>query len=146
MTALRVGRAPGGFGSSRLVRSGAPYGYVGPTVILLVLLMVVPIVFVLVYSLQTGSVTTPDAAFTGFANYVTLFTNPDFWNAALNTLVFTVSSVVAHLVIGLTFSMMLNSRLLGAVPRAIFCCRRCTSPAARSRGLATRRRRCSPSS
>ena len=120
MTALRVGRTPRGLGSSRVVRIAIPYGYIGPTAILLVLLMVVPIVFVLVYSLQTGSVTTQDPTFNGVANYVTLFTNPDFWNAALNTLVFTVSSVVAHLVIGLTFSMMLNSRLLGSVPRAIF--------------------------
>lgn len=82
--------------------------------------MVVPIVLVIGYSVFHGSITTTDATFAGITNYLSLFANPDFWNAALNTLVFTVSSVAAHLLIGLAFSMMLNSRLLGSAPRAIF--------------------------
>ncbi|MEA9985926.1 sugar ABC transporter permease [Subtercola sp. RTI3] len=120
MTALRTGRVSSRFGSSRLARKATPYGFVAPTAILLIALMVVPIVLVISYSVSTGSITSKDAPFTGITNYVTLLTNPDFWNAALNTLVFTVSSVVAHLLIGLGFSLMLNSRLLGSVPRAIF--------------------------
>jgi len=120
MTAIRAGRTPSRFGSSRLARKATPYGFVAPTAILLVALMVVPIVLVVGYSVVTGAITTTDASFTGLSNYVSLFTNPDFWNAARNTLVFTVASVVAHLVIGLGFSMMLNSRLLGSVPTAIF--------------------------
>ncbi|MDP9028122.1 MAG: sugar ABC transporter permease, partial [Actinomycetota bacterium] len=120
MTALRAGRIPSRFGSSRWGRRATPYGFVAPTAILLIALMVVPIVLVIGYSVVTGAITTTDASFAGVSNYVSLFTNPDFWNAALNTLVFTVTSVAAHLVIGLGFSMMLNSRLLGAVPRAIF--------------------------
>ncbi len=120
MTALRPGRIPSRFGSSRLARTAAPYGFVAPTAALLIALMVVPIVLVIGYSVFHGSIVTTDAAFAGIANYLALFANPDFWNAALNTLVFTVTSVVAHLLIGLGFSMMLNSRLLGSVPRAIF--------------------------
>jgi multiple sugar transport system permease protein len=112
--------APSKFASSRFARSFAPYGFVAPTAILLVLLMVVPIVLVIGYSLMTGSITTQDATFVGADNYIKLFTDPDFWNAALNTAIFTACSVVAHLLIGLGFSMMLNSRLLGTVPTAIF--------------------------
>jgi len=103
-----------------LARTAAPYGFVAPTAALLIALMVVPIVLVIGYSVFEGSITTTDATFTGISNYLSLFANSDFWNAALNTLIFTVSSVVAHLLIGLGFSMMLNSRLLGSVPRAIF--------------------------
>lgn len=119
MTALRGARVSP-LGSSRLLRSGTPYGFVAPTAILLIVLMVIPIVLVLSYSVLHGSITTTDATFVGIDNYLSLFGDPDFWNAALNTLIFTVASVVAHLLIGLGFSMMLNSRLLGAVPRAIF--------------------------
>lgn len=103
-----------------MARTAAPYGFVAPTAALLIALMVVPIVLVIGYSVFHGSIVTTDATFAGFANYLALFTNSDFWNAALNTLIFTVVSVVAHLLIGLAFSMMLNSRLLGSAPRAIF--------------------------
>lgn len=120
MTAIRTGRGPSRPRRSRVLRAGAPYGFVAPTAILLVALMVVPIILVISYSLNQGSVTTTDPTFAGISNYIALFANPDFWSAALNTLVFTVCSVAAHLLIGLGFSMMLNSRLIGSVPRAIF--------------------------
>ena len=119
MTALRTAPKPR-FSSARLAKTATPYGFVAPTVILLTALMIVPIVLVVSYSVSTGSITSKNATFTGVDNYVELLTNGDFWNAALNTLLFTVCSVAAHLVIGLGFSMMLNSKLLGAVPRAIF--------------------------
>ncbi|RFA23589.1 carbohydrate ABC transporter permease [Subtercola boreus] len=120
MTALRAGRPLSRFGSTRLARKGTPYGFVAPTAILLIALMVVPIILVIGYSVSDGAITTKNASFAGLTNYVTLLTDPEFWNAALNTLIFTVSSVVAHLLIGLGFSMMLNSKLIGSVPRAFF--------------------------
>ncbi|RFA10735.1 sugar ABC transporter permease [Subtercola boreus] len=120
MTALRTGRTPSRFGSARLAAKSAPYGFVAPTAILLIALMVVPIILVIGYSVSDGAITTKNASFAGLTNYITLLTDPEFWNAALNTLVFTVSSVVAHLLIGLGFSLMLNSKLIGAVPRAVF--------------------------
>ena len=120
MTALRMGRMPRARAGARRTRGIAPYGFVAPTAALLLVLMVVPIVLVIGYSVFHGVITTTDASFVGGANYLTLFADPDFWNAALNTLVFTAASVAAHLLIGLGFSMMLNSRLLGRVPIAIF--------------------------
>jgi len=120
MTALRTAPKPPRFSSARLAKTATPYGFVAPTVVILTALMIVPIVLVISYSVQTGSITSKSASFTGVDNYVELLTNGDFWNATLNTLLFTVCSVAAHLVIGLGFSMMLNSKLLGAVPRAIF--------------------------
>ncbi|PPF89547.1 sugar ABC transporter permease [Subtercola sp. Z020] len=120
MTALRAKRTSSRFGSARLAGKTAPYGFVAPTAILLIALMVVPIILVVSYSVSDGAITTKNASFAGLTNYVTLLTDPEFWNAALNTLVFTVTSVVAHLLIGLGFSLMLNSKLIGAVPRAVF--------------------------
>jgi multiple sugar transport system permease protein len=58
--------------------------------------------------------------FVGIQNYVTILTDGGFLGAISNTLVFTVTSVVAHLILGLTFAMLLNSELIGRVPRAIF--------------------------
>jgi len=120
MTAVRLAGMPRRGAGMRPAGNVAPYGFVAPTVVLLLVLMVVPIVLVIGYSMLHGAITTTSPTFVGADNYLALFTDPDFWNAALNTLIFTTASVAAHLLIGLGFSMMLNSRLLGAVPIAIF--------------------------
>lgn len=97
-----------------------PYLLISPTVLLIIALMIVPIVIVIGYSLMDNTVTNPSPTFVGIANYLTVLGTPAFWAAAGNTLVFTVASVVAHMVIGLLFALMLNSKTMAKVPRAIF--------------------------
>ena len=46
----------------------------------------------------------------GVENYATLFADSQFWNAVSNTIIFVVVSVIAHLVIGMVFAMLLNSK------------------------------------
>jgi multiple sugar transport system permease protein len=49
-----------------------------------------------------------------------VLTDPNFWNAVSNTLIFTVASVVIHMTIGVLFALMLNSKLVHTLPRVIF--------------------------
>lgn len=104
----------------QLRRTAESYAFLSPTIILVFVLMIIPIVMVIGYSLQDGAIIGTGHEFVGLDNYVSILTNPSFWNATSNTVIFTVVSVAAHLVIGLGFAMMLNSTLIGAVPRAIF--------------------------
>lgn len=104
----------------QLRRTAESYAFLSPTIILLLVLMIIPIVMVIGYSLQDKAIIGKNHKFVGLDNYVSVLTNPNFWNATSNTVIFTVVSVVAHLVIGLGFALMLNSTLIGAVPRAIF--------------------------
>jgi len=104
----------------QLRRTAESYAFLSPTIILLFVLMIIPIVMVIGYSLQDRAIIGKNHEFVGLDNYVSVLTNPDFWNATSNTVIFTVVSVVAHLIIGLGFALMLNSTLIGAVPRAIF--------------------------
>lgn len=104
----------------QLRRTAESYAFLSPTIILLFVLMIIPIVMVIGYSLQDGAIIGKGHEFVGLDNYATILTTPSFWNATGNTIVFTVVSVVAHLVIGLGFAMMLNSTLIGVVPRAVF--------------------------
>lgn len=104
----------------RARKSAESYGFLAPTLILLVVLMIVPIVMVVGYSFQDNVILNRSPEFVGLDNFVTVVTDPAFLNAIANTLIFTVTSVVAHLVLGLTFAMLLNSELIGRVPRAIF--------------------------
>jgi multiple sugar transport system permease protein len=97
-----------------------PYILISPTVILVVGLMVVPIGIVVGYSLFDNVITDQSPRFVGIANYVTILSEPTFWNAVVNTLIFTVGSVIAHMVIGMLFALMLNTKTIARLPRAIF--------------------------
>src|SRR3954447_14909295 len=105
---------------STLGRRLVPYGYLSPTVLLIVVLMVIPIVMVISYSFRDNVIVQENSVFTGFANYTKVLTDADFLTALKNTAVFITVSAVAHLILGLTFAMLLNTQLLSGVTKAIF--------------------------
>jgi multiple sugar transport system permease protein len=102
------------------VRNLAPYGYISPTVLLIFVLMVIPIAMVVSYSVQDNVIVQKNPVFVGLANYAKVLTDPVFLTAIKNTFVFITLSTLAHLVLGLTFAMMLNTRSLSGVTKAIF--------------------------
>lgn len=97
-----------------------PYVYLTPTVLLMMVLMLAPIVMVVGYSFMDNVIMNPDPQFVGLANYKEIFMDKVFREAVWNTLRFTIGSVIAHMVLGLCFSMMLNSERLSPVTRSIF--------------------------
>ena len=106
--------------SARFVRQATPYGFLSPTIVLLVVLMLTPIVMVIGYSVLDRVVTTNDSTFVGFDNYAEVLTDPVFFTAVRNTVFFAGVSVVAHFVLGLGFALLLNTKLLGARTKALF--------------------------
>ncbi|PPB48328.1 sugar ABC transporter permease [Arthrobacter pityocampae] len=104
----------------QLRRAGESYGFLAPTLILLFVLMIVPIVMVIGYSFQDNVILKSSSEFTGTTNYVTVLTDPAFWKATGNTVFFSTVSVAVHLVLGLTFAMLLNSPLISVTSRAVF--------------------------
>jgi multiple sugar transport system permease protein len=104
----------------RVVRGLVPYGYLSPTMVLIFVLMVIPIVMVISYSFRDNVIVQQNSVFAGFANYTKVLTDPDFLVALKNTFIFIVLSMIAHLVLGLTFAMLLNTPLLSGVTKAIF--------------------------
>jgi len=97
-----------------------PYAYLLPTLVLLVVLMVVPIVMVIGYSLRDGAITARTSHFIGLHNYIEILTGADFRNALSNTFWFVSVSVVAHMLIGLGFAMLLNSESVSRITKTIF--------------------------
>jgi len=83
-------------------------------------LMLIPIVMVTSYSVMDNVITKKNPNFVGFANYAEILTSDVFHTAILNTLFFTIVSVLAHLVLGLAFAMLLNTRLLSNRVKAFF--------------------------
>jgi multiple sugar transport system permease protein len=109
---------------TRTVRSVAkrlvPFAYLSPTILLLAVLSLLPIAMVFRYSMMNNVIMEKNPTFVGLANYVELITDRVFQQATLNTLYFTVTSVVFHLILGLTFAMLLNTKLLPLSARALF--------------------------
>lgn len=104
------------FSLGRLV----PYGYLSPTLVLIIVLMVVPIVMVVTYSFKDNVIVEQNPVFAGFANYTKVFTDPIFLVALKNTFIFITLSTIVHLVLGLVFALMLNTPMLGGLTKAIF--------------------------
>ena len=97
-----------------------PYGYLLPTIILLLVLLVIPVVMVIGYSFFDNVIVNKNPVFVGLKNYATVLHDKNFWNAISNTLFFVIVSMVAHLVIGMVFALVLNTRYLGNKTKGIF--------------------------
>jgi multiple sugar transport system permease protein len=119
-TPAHAGAFAGGRRRPGLARRLVPYGYLSPTILLITVLMVVPIVMVISYSFRDNVIVKKNPVFAGFANYAKVLTDADFLAALGNTAVFISVSTVAHLVLGLAFAMMLNTQLLSGITKGIF--------------------------
>lgn len=97
-----------------------PYLYISPTVVLLFILLVIPIAMVVGYSLFDNVIINKSPSFVGLKNYTDLLTDKTVWNAISNTLIFVVASIIAHMLIGMVFAMVLNTRYLGSRTKGIF--------------------------
>lgn len=96
------------------------YGYMSPTLLVMLVMMAVPVAMVFTYSTLSNVVMVKDPEFVGIQNYLTLLGDPIFQKALRQTMVFTTTSVAFHLLLGLTFALMLNSVLLPRLASALF--------------------------
>jgi len=103
-------------------RKVIPYVFSAPAIGFLMILMVYPIYKVIRFSFLEGALTS-STTWAGFSNYIDIILHDAvFSTALLNTTIFTVSSVLLHLLLGLIFSLLLNqpiNRKFRAVFRVI---------------------------
>ncbi len=88
-----------------------PYLFVAPTVITLLFLMVYPIGQVIYISLWDNYLVVDNPKFVGFENFRWLFSQQVFPLIFSNTMVFSIVSVILHLVFGLGLAMLLSSKI-----------------------------------
>lgn len=98
-----------------------PYAYLSPTLTLLAVLTFIPIVTVFLYSLVDNVIITrAPPVFVGLDNYIDVLTDRKFGGALRNTFYLAIASVIGHFILGLSFALLLNTRLIGAFPKALF--------------------------
>lgn len=100
-------------------RAITPYMYLAPTIILLAMLMLLPMIVVVRYSLLDNVIMNKNPVFVGLQNYKSVLANETFRISVGNTLYFTIMSVIFHLLVGLSFALLLNSKLVNGTVRSI---------------------------
>ncbi len=93
----------------RLAVAAEPYLYTVPSVILIALIMLVPLVVGLSYAFRDLTLLDPDSGgFVGLDNFRQLYADASFWSALRNTVTWTVSSVVLQFGLGLVLALLLD--------------------------------------
>jgi multiple sugar transport system permease protein len=83
-----------------------------PTIGLLLLLAIVPLIFSLGVSLFNYSIGSKPI-WVGLGNYINMFTDPQFWLATKVTVQFTVAAVSIEVVLGILLGFVMNQRFTG---------------------------------
>ncbi|WP_257468995.1 carbohydrate ABC transporter permease [Bacillus sp. D386] len=105
---------------TRFKKKSEPYVYLLPTVLLMIILLVIPIFMVIRYSFFDNVIINKNPEFIGFSNFKEVLANKSFLTAVKNTSIFVGFSIVAHMILGMTFAMVLNTKYLGTKTKAIF--------------------------
>ncbi|AZG44627.1 carbohydrate ABC transporter permease [Gordonia insulae] len=85
-----------------------------PALIFMIVVTQIPFVFTLFYSTQSWNLVRPGSrSFVGLDNYFAVFTDGQFWRVTLNTIVLIVGTVLASVILGLIFALLLDRKFLG---------------------------------
>ncbi len=97
----------------RILRALAPYSFVLPCTIILILMMVRPIVQIVQFSFSDVSIPDFQGPFVGLANFVHVLAKPEIKQDAVRTLVWTVVSLSVRLALGMAAALLIDSSLKG---------------------------------
>jgi multiple sugar transport system permease protein len=89
------------------------YTLIAPSIFVLLLIGVFPLVYLLVVSFQGITMTNNDASFQGLSNYALLFNDTRLWESLLHTVIFTAIALPIELVLGLWMAQLLIDHLPG---------------------------------
>ncbi|MEE4024584.1 sugar ABC transporter permease [Gordonia sp. PKS22-38] len=85
-----------------------------PALIFMLVVTQVPFLFTLFYSTQSWNLVRPGSrSFVGIDNYLAVFTDTQFWRVTFNTIVLIAGTVLASVILGLIFALLLDRKFLG---------------------------------
>lgn len=96
-----------------------PYLYLLPTMTIMLVLLIIPIVMVIRYSFFDNVIINKNPVFVGLSNYAKVLGNKTFKVAVRNTLFFVGVSIIAHMFLGILFAMLLNTRYVGRTMKSL---------------------------
>jgi len=84
-----------------------------PAILMVCVLYAYPLLFTIIGGLQDRDPFGGPSPFIGLANYRNIFSDPEFWNAFKNGLVYAVSTVSLQVVVGLGVALLLHQKFRG---------------------------------
>lgn len=113
-------------GTKKLTKEGRDniigYGLLLPTLILITVIGVIPVIITVSYSFQHKLLTDPmNDSFVGLENYITLLKSDMFWLSMKNTLIFAVLSMFFELIMGFAGALLMNGakKCVGLIRTAV---------------------------
>ena len=95
-------------------RSIAPYLLVAPATIIIVCVVFIPVIQAILMSFQSYDLRRPNAIkFIGLGNYIEAFTDTQFLNAVLRTVIWVVLGVGFQFILGFILALLLNRQFRG---------------------------------
>ncbi|MGX1694708.1 carbohydrate ABC transporter permease [Microbacterium keratanolyticum] len=82
--------------------------FVAPSLLIVVLLLIYPVVSSVFYSFTNRHLLRPDVAFVGIDNFVAVLQSEQFWNAFRISILWTVASIAGQLLVGFLAAIALN--------------------------------------
>ncbi len=108
------------YSGKRVLRKVEPYLWIAPSVILMAIFILIPIISVFRMALNNVSKTGQLRGFNNFANFTKIIKTPAFAMVLKNTLVWTIAVVVLSTVLGFMLALVLNNKFRGRkIARAI---------------------------
>jgi sorbitol/mannitol transport system permease protein len=93
---------------------------VAPSVILLFIWMIVPLVMTIYFSFRLYRLLSPDrTGWVGFTNYAWFLHSPDFWTAIINTLLLVGGVLIITVVLGILIAILIDQPIWGQGPLRI---------------------------
>ena len=93
------------------IKSIKPYLYIIPAFFFLIIFTYYPIFRAFYLSLFKWSTSYPVKIFTGFSNYVDIFKTPLFWIVIKNSLIYSISTILIGMSLGLFLAIQLNKKI-----------------------------------
>ncbi|MFB6296342.1 MAG: carbohydrate ABC transporter permease [Halobacteriales archaeon] len=90
-----------------------PYIYLFPALALYAVVLVYPFVDTFILSFQEITTLGGEREWVGLANYEAILTDPTFWRAGFNTIIFSVGMVFVPLVLGLVLAILIDTGVSG---------------------------------
>ena len=90
-----------------------PQLLVTPSMVMILGVMIIPIIYSLILSLSSLNLSNQAMTFTGLENYKAMIQNTDFWRSLGLTILFTVITVGAEVVLGVAIALVLNKEFKG---------------------------------
>ena len=95
-----------------------------PALIYMIVITQIPFIVTLWYSLENWNLTSnAKARFTGLSNYASVFTDANYRNSLVVSVIMTAVAVIISMVLAVALALLLNQKVLGrGVARTAGCC------------------------